>query len=383
MIPFSSPRKRGQDAEALVSQLFESNGWDVKHSPQLGPNEADLLISKGHQAFVVEIKALSEGRSDRVIPLLSQAILQARANARKEGSARPLAVIYVESAPASLLDQVNSFSDNFAPDVAVGVVSKSGLKHFKGHGLDRLNEGPRNVRWGVGPSSRQAINLFSDLNQWMLKVLLAPEIPEHLLNAPRNEYRNASELASAAKASNMSAFRFVQQLQNEGFLENLSRRLVLVRRAELFRQWRSVAVRKSLELPMRFLVRGSPQIQIPEMIAKHQACLGLFAAADALRVGHVVGVPPYIYVSALPRPDSDEFRELVPASPSEVPDVILRQAPAPKSVFRGAVHRDGIMVSDVIQVWLDVSGHPSRGEEQANLIYKKVLRQIIGGELSE
>jgi len=379
----SSPSRRGKDAEDELFKLFSLNNWRVKHAPRLGPYHADLLVSKGDQAFVVEIKSLSEGRSDRVIPLLSQAILQARAYARQEGHARPLAVIYVESVSRSLRDQVHSFAKKFAADVAVGIVSNSGLKHFEGYGLESLNAEPVNIHWSAASSSKQAINPFSDLNQWMLKVLLAPLIPENLLNAPHKFYRNASELAGAAHVSNMSASRFVKQLKNEGFLENSSQGLMLVRRAELFRRWQSAVLRPSLELPMRFLIKGSAQSKLHEIIAKHQACLGLFAAARALQFGHVMGVPPYIYVPALPRPDSDEYRKLVPASPSEEPDVILRQPSSPKSVFRGAVVQDGVRVSDIIQVWLDVSAHPSRGKEQADLIYKKVLRQIVGGELSE
>ena len=44
---------------------------------------------------VVEVKAASEGRSDRVIPLLSQAILQAQAYSRVMNKVRPLAVVMV------------------------------------------------------------------------------------------------------------------------------------------------------------------------------------------------------------------------------------------------------------------------------------------------
>ena len=377
MLPFPSRKRHGQHAQDLVAQLFESNGWKVQHGPPIGPHEADLLVSKGPQSFIVEVKAISEGRSDRVIPLLSQAILQAQAHARKFGEALPLAVIYVKSASPSLLNQVSSFSEKFAPDVAVGVISESGLKRFMGNGLEGLNAEPKDFHRGIVPSSNQAINLFSDLNQWMLKVLLAPEIPEGLLAAPRNLYRNASELASAAQVSKMSAFRFVQQLHNEGFLEDSSRRLNLVRRVELFHRWQSAVLRRSLEIPMRFLIRRPAQLQLREIISNHEACLGLFAAADALQFGHVTGVPPYIYVPKLPRPGDDEWKVLVRASPSEVPDLILRQALSPNSVFRGAVHRDGMVISDIVQVWLDVSAHPSRGEEQAELIYQKVLRQII------
>ena len=178
----------------------------------------------------------------------------------------------------------------------------------------------------------------------------------------------------------MSASRFVQQLRNEGFLDDSSRYLVLVRRQELFRRWRSAVMRPSPELPMRFLIRGSVQKQISSLLAGNhgKACLALFGAAEALGLGHVSGVPPYIYVQKLPRPDDKNWRSLVVASPPEMPDLIIRQALAPKSVFRGAIHQDGLIVSDVIQVWLDVVNNPSRGEEQANLIYEKALRPIVG-----
>jgi hypothetical protein len=130
---------------------------------------------------------------------------------------------------------------------------------------------------------------------------------------------------------------------------------------------------------MRFLIRGSPHAQLREIVSSHQACLALFAAAEALQLGHVKGVPPYVYVPRLPRLDHNAWKEIVPSSPADSVDLILRQALSPQSVFRGAVDVDGVAVSDVLQVWLDVSAHPSRGEEQAELIYRKILRKIIDG----
>jgi len=380
MLSSHSSQSRNKNAEVLVAQLFEANGWDVEHSPKYGSRRLDLVARKGPQCFVVEIKALAEGRGDRVIPLLSQAILQAQANAFDAGNAKPLAVVFVENASSSLSKQVGSFVEQYARNVAVGLVSKNGLRYFRGAGLEELNAEPEEPRWyGHNASSNQPVNLFSDLNQWMLKVLLAPEIPERLLRAPRLEYRSVAELADVAQVSPMSASRFLQQLRNEGYLDASSRNLVLVRREELFRRWRSAAMRPSPEIPMKFLIRSPVEQQIQELLAKHEgeACLGLFAAADALRLGHVSGVPPYIYVPKLPRPDDKKWRGLVAASPSEKPDLIVRQALSPKSAFRGAVHQDGLIVSDVIQVWLDVANHPSRGAEQADLIYEKALRPII------
>jgi hypothetical protein len=41
---------------------------------------------------------------------------------------------------------------------------------------------------------------------------------------------------------------------------------------------------------------------------------------------------------------------------------------------------DGDAVSDILQVWLDVSVHPSRGREQADLIRRRVLDKVIRGD---
>jgi hypothetical protein len=35
---------------------------------------------------------------------------------------------------------------------------------------------------------------------------------------------------------------------------------------------------------------------------------------------------------------------------------------------------------DVLQVWLDVGSHPSRGREQADLIRKRVLQRVLDSE---
>jgi hypothetical protein len=37
-------------------------------------------------------------------------------------------------------------------------------------------------------------------------------------------------------------------------------------------------------------------------------------------------------------------------------------------------------VSDILQIWLDVSPDPARGREQAEIIRKRVLAEIMNGE---
>ena len=171
----------------------------------------------------------------------------------------------------------------------------------------------------------------------------------------------------------------IQLLREEQFLDASVADLRLVRRGELFRRWRAAAHRFRRELPMRFLIPGALQGRLNKLLSSHKACLGLFAAAEAHKLGHVHGVLPYVYVESFPGMAGEYWQELVPPSPGESAHLILKMPSAPQSVFRGAVLVDGVKVSDILQVWLDVSEHPSRGDEQAVLIQKKVLGQIIDG----
>jgi hypothetical protein len=58
-------------------------------------------------------------------------------------------------------------------------------------------------------------------------------------------------------------------------------------------------------------------------------------------------------------------------------DVFVRVPKYPEAVFRAAVGRDGVPVSDILQVWLDVSNHPARGKGQSDLLHKRVFSQVL------
>ena len=128
---------------------------------------------------------------------------------------------------------------------------------------------------------------------------------------------------------------------------------------------------------MRFRLPGDPQAQLRKVLGSGRACLALFAAADALKLGFVQGVPPHVYVERVQPSSLVGWKNLRPCEVGEQPDVLLRQAPAPNSIFRAMVRADGAASSDVLQVWLDVASHPARGREQADLIGQRVLDPII------
>lgn len=87
-----------------------------------------------------------------------------------------------------------AFAQEFAAEVDAGLVSAEGASVFRGEGLGGLNVSapfrPRQVKGTLIGTD----NLFSALNQWMLKVLLAPELPDGMQNAPRGKYHNGWSL---------------------------------------------------------------------------------------------------------------------------------------------------------------------------------------------
>src|ERR1700721_31144 len=95
----SSPGLRNErEFEDLLADLFRQHGWRVKKEHSVAEEGVDLVVSRRNDRYIIELKTASEGRSDRLVPLLSQAILQARAYAKAfPKPAAPLAVI---AAPA-------------------------------------------------------------------------------------------------------------------------------------------------------------------------------------------------------------------------------------------------------------------------------------------
>jgi hypothetical protein len=375
----------------VVADLFREGGWKVLKEPHEQHVSPDLLVSRHGKKLIVELKRASEGRKDRLIPLLSQAALEAVHYSRViPGHPIPVAIVGANRISDSVAEEAIQFLRERAPEVAIGVLDLEGLRLFAGHGLESLSSA-RRPQSDLPPSKARAPQLFSDLNQWMLKVLLAPRIPELYLSAPRAQYQGASQLSEAAGVSVMSAFRFVEEFSKEGFVESSLGVLQVVRLRELMNRWAAASQRRVLEIPMRWVlhrgskalgsalrsyeseqVRASSNLSDQDSSPRARLCLALFEAAEALGVGFVHGVKPYRYLERL---NADVMKELGLSGNAEEKeaDLFVRIPGNRESVFRGVVRKDGVPVCDILQVWLDVSQHPSRGKEQADLIWRKIL----------
>ncbi|HST10552.1 MAG TPA: hypothetical protein VLL05_09240 [Terriglobales bacterium] len=201
----------------------------------------------------------------------------------------------------------------------------------------------------------------------------------------------------------MSAFRLVKQLQEEGFLHESEESLRLVRVEHLLNRWQA-ANPSWRELRMRWLIRSDapdalyaavrdllsnpnlPRVRRFNMAGPDSAkrlgspirmCAGLFSAAELLGLSFVHGGPQHLYVE---EPNADLFQQLglVRAREGESVDIFVRVPAARASIFRAAVNVNGMLASDVLQIWLDVAAHPARGGAQAAEIWRRVLAPNLG-----
>lgn len=372
----SHASQRGQQVSEALAHALRRAGWRVEYAPESSVRPIpDLLADRGDQRLAIEVKAIAEGRADRLIPLWAQAWLQVQRAAAASGRI-PVAVVAADVVPDKAANAVINFIREVAPEAFGGVMDLAGLLQVSGEPLRDLAPSPiaspRPARASVAQRRRGLA--FSDMNQWMLKVLLAPRIPASMLAAPRGDYRGASDLANAAGVSVMSASRLIRDLQQDGYLDDQAPRLQLVRLRELFEGWNAaVNAAPVADEAWRALVPAQARAALDAWVAHEDACWGLFEAAQQHGLGFVEGVPPYACVFGDVAVDRLHDAGFVAARDGEAVDVLLRRPRAVSAAFRGIVREHGAPRSDIIQVWLDVAAHPARGAEQAALIWRRVL----------
>lgn len=323
------------------------------------------------------------GSWDRAVsPFLAKAILEARAGA---GTGEPLAVLSVKRATPLTDERLARFVRAVAPEQSWILVDADGrvFPHVpSAPELARLAAEQPAPRPPLKAPARQQ-SLFTDLNQWMLKVLLAQQLPEKLVTAPRGRpLRNASVLAEAADVSVAVAARFVRALDESSQLDTRFGELRVAQPLELLQQWRDRGGQSTRHEVAAVSVRGPINLALTANIAAEGArvrgerpplVLGLHTACAELGYGHVTGAVPVVWTPSLDLKRLESFG-LVAHTEGQRTDVVLRVPRFPESLYRGVVQPNAAPVTDIIQCWLDTSHHRVRGEEQADFLWRRVLK---------
>jgi hypothetical protein len=257
-------RSQGDSFEESVARLLGRDGWQISRSSRV--DEPDLLLRKEEISYAAEFKISRDGRRSILESLLADAVLRARAFASRQGpSTGALAIVAAPALTESMSSALREYVGDFAPDVAFGLVDARGKFEFHGKGLEGLQAVPPHRPKRAQRAASQATDLFSDLNQWMLKILLGRLLPEDLLHVPRGRIEGASDLARLAKTSLPSAWRFLAALKEAGFVEESEAGLELVRRDELMEAWLAAVRRPHLEMraALSIPVREPLQVLLP------------------------------------------------------------------------------------------------------------------------
>lgn len=376
-------RREPGAADALVRHLADAlaaGGWTLEAPPLAKAEAGDLVASSGRRRYAIELRSVREPRRTLLQALLADAILRGRARFGEQ--ARFVAVVGAPVISDAMARSIEEYARGVAPEQPFGYVDERGLVRLFGPGLAAARKDPvkrAGSRAGVG----QPRDLFSDLNQWLLKALVGWKLPAEMISVPRERPRSAVELAARAGASAPGAWRLFAALKAAGYLSEESE---VVRARDLLGRWRAAALRPQREVGAIWILPGrAPLDRLRSALADlgrekepPSACLGLFAACNALGVGHVRGAPVHLYVRRI---DERQLERLgLALAPRGHPaDVLVRVARWPESVFRGAVRRGGVPVADVIQCWLDVTAEPTRGAEQAAFIWRRVLGPALAG----
>jgi hypothetical protein len=366
--------------ESEIGRMLERAFVAAKWSVEVPEEGADLIARRGDLRYAIEVKAAAQPKRSQLEAMLAAAVLESRAYAR-DADARPLAIVRAPHVSDKMAAVLRDYMARFAKGIAWGCLDDRGRFELHGPGLEII-EPPKTavhqLRVPAKAAPHARADLFSDLGQWLLKVLLAPRFAEKLLHVPRVDVRNAKHLAEVAGVSIPHAARQVRLLRERGFLP-AGRELQLIRVTELFDLWKTASARPTMEVPAQWVLPvADSSAELRRVLAKRadvaepRAALGLFEALSALKLKIVHGAPRHLYVERLSRVPLEELG-LVQVDPGERVDVFIREPRFVETVFRGAVSEKGVAACDVIQCWLDVSQHPVRGDEQAAEIWKKVI----------
>lgn len=354
-------------AESVLKQGLE--GCSYSSSGNDIPGGPDLHVEAQGCHFAIEVKALHSSRTLHLEGQLAVAVLQIRDYARVNNCGA-LVMVKLPKLGRKTIAFAADFMERHAREVGWCLFDESGSFHLVVPTLHvaASHSGPRSTHPEHDPV-RGA--LFSDLNRWMLKLLLMSDVSAQYWGGPRQHVGTARDLRELAGVSNEKAYSFLRVFHKLGYVRESNGRFIITRHSELIRTWLNHELAfQSGGIPVRSLRGHSLEVLAsrdgpePVAVTGFEACriLGVLHAPVPRREVLVHGQ----IGTALKAWDCHR------CDPRDA-DFIVKRMSNPKSVLRGRVVRDNLPVVDVLEAALSVFGQMPRGTEQAEYIVAKVL----------
>ncbi len=327
----------------------------------------------GGARLLVEIKILAQMRIQDLIGQLAAGAVQAGHKVGKRGPT-PMVVVLAPTLGRKAMQAAERFMGHYLPQNGWAVLDRHGRARICIPSLNIDTDLPRTPH---APETKSAPErrLFTDLNQWLMKILLLPGIDRRLWSGPKEQIGSAADLQRAASVSLDKVYKFLRLMERKDFLRKTPAGFKLVRRQELIELWfAQEKLRPANKLPARNLYGSKPDLRhlAAPNSDREAGVLGGFAACKALGVLHTSVEAIDIHI-AMPENAYLERFELEHCDERDAQFHLCRTK-NPESVFRASASKGKIQVVDVFQAALDVVGHSARGLEQAEHIVELILK---------
>lgn len=303
---------------------------------------------------------------------LAEGILELRSRSAPDTS--PVVIIEVPRLGPKLQAEARAFMARLAPDVGWGLVDRHGGAHVEVSALGLRFRRGGDASAPKPTTARETTQLFTDLNRWLLKILLYADGGSPASSEDGDRPTNANQLQAVAHVSRAKAYRFAKTFQAAGYLDE---RLRLRRVPDLLAEWLSVdRSRPDPRWFARSLFPGEEPLAVLDA-ASPTALAGGFEACRRLDLLHrsAVGVVE-LHIREEPTQFAD--RHDLELCGRDAAAFVLIRPRHPESVFRAA--RFGAdQTVDPWQAALDVVAHPARGAEQAAFLRDWMLARRSDG----
>ena len=370
---------RRQELEANVIEKLIGvlpGRWEVNLQTALldSGQRCDVLLRRQEQAGVVAVEFMS---TVRIKDLLGRIALIMVQQGRVARAGQPL--VLVIAAPRfgrRAVKEVERFLSTNAQETEWGLVDGQGTLRLRApsFGLD-VDEYLVPVR-GESPS-RHSRRLFSDLNRWMLKILLLRQVPSGMWGGPRDRAGTPTDLHRIAGVSTETAHRFVRTFEEHDYLRRTKNGLKLVRVEALLDAWMAAErLAPPKRIPATWFLGPESRLEYAfSQLTESQVIVGGFEACGRHGLLHTQSPYLEIHVQGNWQMEVEDWE--IDLDDVDEPELFLVESPYSRSILGGCVAHEDLPTVDVLQSALDVVHSSSRGTEQAQLIVDNVLSHVV------
>ena len=339
------------EAQGLLREVLPSA--EACRTPSSGDWQPDLCLRlEGDRRILVEIKSVRAPRIKEVEGQLARAVLQLRRHTGVRADL-PVVLVMLDRYGPRLREHVGRFMREYAPNVGWGLMDQRGGAVVTIPALEvEWERAPHSAEPDLFHFERRDRQLFTDLNRWMLKILLLRDAPENQWGGPRRRPRHPTELAEIAGVSVSKAHHFTRAFEEEGYLRRSGDGLRLVRQEALLESWMQDEKNGSPKLvPVRALLPSETTVgsESPEsallLLPRQswpQVALGGVHAAMRLGLSRVGGRQIPLVHTSISIAAAVKTWQLEVCARRDA-GMILSQPLYPKSVFRGVVRHSTVI----------------------------------------